>query len=239
MRPRRATVAIAATIAAAGVTACGDEDTDGGGEASESAAGTPTFTSPASITNPYLPISEQGRCVLAGTEEGAKIRVVRTLLDRTERFEFEGQTVDAAIVEDREWEDGELVERTLDYFAQDDAGTVHYFGEDVTDYQDGKVVGHEGAFRYGEETDKLGVVMPADPEVGTEWVFEDALPITRETDRVVEQLDTAEAGGETYEDVIRVREFQEPADEVEFKLYARGFGPISEANGKIDLVSCS
>lgn len=237
MGPRGATLAIAAAIAAMAVTACGDEETERGEEAG-AAAGAPTFTDPASITNPYLPISAHERCELAGTEEGAEIRVVRTLLDRTEPFEFEGQTVDAAIVEDREWEDGELVERTLDYFAQDDAGTVHYFGEDVTDYEDGKVVGHEGAFRYGEETDKLGVVMPAEPDVGTEWVFEDALPITRETDRVVERLDTAEAGGETYEDVVRVREFQEPAEETEFKLYARGFGPISEANGKIDLVGC-
>jgi hypothetical protein len=199
------------------------------------------FTDPSDIDNRYDPLTEQHRCVLRGREDGERVKVVRTLLDRTKSFRVNGDAVHAAVIEDREFEGGEIAERTLDYFAQDDRGTVWYLGEDVDSYEDGKVVGHGGAWLYGKDTDKMGVEMPAHPRVGTRWRHERVPGITHESDKVVAILDKATVRGKTYRDVLKVREHTRPDDEVEFKLYAPGVGNIQERppDGRTGLVRCS
>jgi hypothetical protein len=199
------------------------------------------FTDPSDIDNRYDPLTEQHRCVLRGREDGERVKVVRTLLDRTKSFRVNGDAVHAAVIEDREFEGGEIAERTLDYFAQDDRGTVWYLGEDVDSYEDGKVVGHGGAWLYGKDTDKMGVEMPAHPRVGTRWRHERVPGITHESDKVVAILDKATVRGKTYRDVLKVREHTRPDDEVEFKLYAPGVGNIQERppDGRLGLVRCS
>jgi hypothetical protein len=199
------------------------------------------FSDPNNIDNPYYPLTEHDRCVLRGKEDGARVRVVRTALDRTKTFRVNGDPVHAAVIEDREFENGELAERTLDYFAQDDRGTVWYLGEDVDKYEDGKVVGHGGAWLYGKDTDKMGVGMPAHPRVGSRWRHERVPGITHESDKVVAILDKVTVRGKTYRDAVKVREHTRPDDEVEFKLYAQGVGNIQERppDGRLGLVRCS
>jgi hypothetical protein len=199
----------------------------------------PLFSHSRQIDNPYLPLSKYERCELRGREDGARSRVVRRLLDRSKAFRVGAQTVRAAVIEDRAFEDGELVERTLDYFAQGDSGIVYYLGEDVDNYENGKVVDHEGSWLYGPDTSTLGVAMPAHPRVGSSWRFEDVPGITTESDRVVDRLARVPVRGKIYRHVIRVREHSTP-DEVEHKLYARGVGVIRERppDGRVDLVGC-
>jgi hypothetical protein len=197
------------------------------------------FSHSTEITNPYLPISKFSRCVLTGTDEGPNTRVVRTLLGRTQPFPYRGKTVDAAVVRDVVTGQGQLIEKTLDYFAQDDAGTVYYFGEDVNEYDNGQLAGHEGQWRLGRNTQQPGVLMPADPRVGDTFQSEDVPGITHETDHVVAAGGTERIGAHSYGNVIRIRENAKPPPEVEFKNYSRGTGVITEANGKLHLVSCS
>ena len=168
------------------------------------------------------------------------MRVIRTLLDRTKPFRVAGETVEAAVIEDRAIEDGELVERTLDYFAQDDGGTVYYLGEHVDNYENGKVVNHRGTWLYGKHTDTMGVGMPARPRVGSRWRHEDVPGVTTESDEVVAVLDKVRVRGKTYRDVLKVRERIEPENEREIKLYAPGVGNISERppDGRVELVRC-
>jgi hypothetical protein len=198
-----------------------------------------SFSHPRQIDNPYLPLTKFSRCELRGQEDGARARVVRRLLERTKRFSIGGRTVRAAVIEDRAYEDGELVERTLDYFAQADDGTVYYLGEDVDNYENGRVVDHEGSWLYGRDTSRLGVAMPARPRTGSRWRFEDVPGITVESDRVVDRLARVRVRGKTYRHVIRVREHSTPG-EIEHKLYARGTGLIRERppDGRVDLVGC-
>jgi hypothetical protein len=212
----------------------------GGGAGAAAPAAEIRFSSPRQIDNPYLPLTKFSRCELRGQEEGTRERVVRRLLDRTMPFEFDGRTVRAVVIEDRAFEEGELVERTLDYFAQADDGTVYYVGEDVDNYRNGKVVNHEGSWMYGRDTSKLGVAMPAGPRVGDRWRFEDVPGITVESDRVVSKLSRVRVRGKTYRDVIRVRERLHPQKEIEYKLYSRGTGLIREVppDGQVDLVGC-
>jgi len=74
--------------------------------------------------------------------------------------------VEAAVVEVGDFEDGELVEHTFDYYAQREDGTVLYMGEHVNDIENGDVVGHEGQWLAGRKGANPGIFMPADPEVG-------------------------------------------------------------------------
>jgi hypothetical protein len=196
----------------------------------------PVFSDPARIDNPYLPLTAHKRCVLHGGGE----RVVRTVLRRTKRFDVAGQRVDAAIVRDDGYEGGKLVERTLDYFAQADDGTVYYLGEDVDNYRRGRVVDHHGSWLFGRDTDVPGVAMPADPELGDQWRFEDVPGVTTESDRVEETGMRARVHRRDFTGVIRVQEFVQPEGEVEYKLYAPGVGVIVEypPDGRIAFAGC-
>jgi hypothetical protein len=224
-RVRRALLLLIA-VALAG---CGD---DSGDDA--------TATAKRAIDNPYLPIGKFERCELTGTSDGERERVVRSLLPQTRRFTVDGERLDAALIEDRGYVEGELVERTIDYFAQTGDGTVLYLGEQVDNYANGRVADHEGSWLYGRDTRVAGVAMPPDPRVGSTWRFEDVPGITTESNRVTRTLPRMRAGGRVYRDVIEVRESIEPENEVELKYYARGTGVIRESppDGRVELAGC-
>ena len=77
--------------------------------------------------------------------------------------------VECVVVDDRAWEDGKLIEKTYDWFAQDNKGTVWYFGEDTKEYENGKVVSTKGSWEAGVDGAKPGIIMPADPKVGQSY----------------------------------------------------------------------
>jgi hypothetical protein len=195
--------------------------------------------SSARITNPYLPISKFHRTVLKGVDTGQHLRIVRTLQHRTKAFAYQGKTVNAAVVKDvvTNVEAGRVIERTIDYFAQDEAGTVYYFGEAVNEYPRHGPVSHEGQWRLGRDTDTPGVLMPSHPRLGDSFKSEAVPHITHETDHVVAVGMTKHIAGHTYHHVIKIRENAGPPPEVEFKTYSRGTGVITEANGGVHLVS--
>jgi hypothetical protein len=203
---------------------------------SADAPATPVFTNPLKIDNPYLPLSTHRRCEFRG--EGS--RSVLTLLNTTRRFDVSGRPVDVAVLRDDAYERGKLVERTRDYFAQADDGTVYYFGEDVDNIRNGRVVDHDGTWLYGKHTDALGVAMLPNPKVGEQYHFEDVPGVTTESNRVEETGARAEAGGRLHANVIRISEFIQPEGELEHKLYAPGVGTIVsyDPEGRSELVRC-
>jgi hypothetical protein len=188
------------------------------------------FSDSSRIDNPYLPLGKFHRCTYRGEEDGARQLIKRTVLDRTRTFVVDGVPVEAMVVKDRVREEGEVIEDTRDFFAQDDRGAVRYFGERVRDIRNGRVVGHGGSWLFGRDTEHIGVLMPAHPGRGHRWLSENAPPITVEHDRVV-----AKRGRQ-----ITVREFALPDREVEHKVYERGVGVVAELppEGEVDLVGC-
>ncbi|HEY3269036.1 MAG TPA: hypothetical protein VGM37_19160 [Armatimonadota bacterium] len=186
----------------------------------------PAFTHPRAITNQYLPLGTLKQDIL---ESRTGERVQRTVMPGARTFTVYGKAVKALIVEDRESVKGQTTEVTLDYFAQDDAGAVYYLGEDVDQYRNGKVVGHEGAWLLGRDTDRPGVLMPAHPTVGSRFKSEDVPKVTTENDEVVSTTATAKVNGRLYRNCLRIKETT--ADGVEYKLYAPGVGVIQEGDG--------
>jgi hypothetical protein len=196
---------------------------------SEAAAPSLTFSHPRTIDNRYLPLTAHRRCETRGrANDGTRERGVQTVLQRTRRFVIAGQPVDAAVIRDDAYEDGKLVESTLDYFAQADDGTVYYLGEDVRNIANGKVVHRSGSWLFGRDTDVPGVVMPANPQLGDQWRAEDVPGITTESDRLEETGMRAKVHGSLHTDVIRVSEFIQPEGSTEYKLYAPGIGVLVE-----------
>ena len=111
------------------------------------------------ITNGFLPYPEGARWVLESDDE----RVQITVLADTEVV----AGVTTRVVEERQWEGGELIEVSRNFVAQAPDGSVCFFGEDVDDYEDGEISGHTGGWRAGVAGAMPGILMAAQPEVGT------------------------------------------------------------------------
>ena len=197
------------------------------------------FSHPRDITHPYLPLSSLRQDVLEGREDGKLARLERTVKpDLRRAFRIGGQRVEALAVEDRSYLDGKLKEVAIDYFAQDDLGTVYYLGETVDAYEDGKVVNHEGAWLVGVDTLKLGVILPAHPAVGDRFLCEDVSPKIREVDEVLAIDETVTVPAGTFPHCLKVKENLADGT-VEYAYYAPGIGVIREVpeDGDLKLVS--
>jgi predicted TIM-barrel fold metal-dependent hydrolase len=174
------------------------------------------------ITNAYLPLTPGSRWVYEGEDDGELERIEIEVL--TDRREVMG--ISAVVVRDTVYdEDGELVEDTYDWFAQDSEGNVWYLGEESTEYEDGEAVSTEGSWEAGVDGALPGIVMLADPEVGEAYrqeYYEDEAEDMAE----VSQVGVTEGD---YTDVIVIREWNplEP-DVIEDKYYAPGVGVIAE-----------
>ena len=199
----------------------------------------PRFSHPRDITNPYLPLGALKQDILEGHEGGKKVRVERTSkLDIHKTFKIGGQTVQALTVEDREFENGQLSEVTLDYFAQADDGTVYYLGEDVDQYERGKIVGHEGAWLLGVHTAKPGIFMPAHPNVGDRFRSEDVPKITTEDVEVVTVSTFVRVPAGSFPQCVKTRETSSDG-QIDYKYCAPGIGVVEEASADGELLLMS
>ena len=194
------------------------------------------FSHPREITNPYLPLASLKQDVLEGKEGSKTVRIERTAKpDIRKTFEISGQNVESFAVEDRELENGKLVEVAMDYFAQDDAGTVFYLGEDVDEYADGKVVGHEGSWLFGKDTQSPGILFPAKPNVGDKFKSEDVSAEIHEDDEVVSLSESVNAPAGTYRNCVKIKE-QLADGTTEYKYFAKGIGVVREVPPEGDVL---
>jgi hypothetical protein len=220
---------------------CGDDDDDGGTEGgAESGAALDASQYSAKVGNPLFPLSSLRVMVYEGNEgdpdsdENVEIRSESRVLERSKRV----AGVPVTVVDVREYEDGELVEHTRDYYSQRADGAAMYMGEAVDDIEDGKVVAHEGQWLAGRNGAKPGVFMPADPKVGDAFEQERAPGIAEDRSKVVAVgLDVTTPAG-SFDDCIKTEDFA-PLDKVtEFKYYCPGVGLVREQfpEGRLDLV---
>lgn len=184
----------------------------------------PHFSHPGEITNRFLPLASLKQDLL----ESKTARIERTVKPGVHKsFQIGGQSVEALVVEDREYEGGKLAEIALDYFAQADDGTVYYLGEDVDEYKDGKVVGHSGAWLFGVQTQTPGVLMPGNPKVGDKFKVEDVPKVTWEQDEIVSLSESVIVPAGKYENCLKVKETLSDG-KTEYKYYAPGVGCVKE-----------
>jgi len=135
----------------------------------------------------------------------------------------------ATIVHDQVTEDGELVEDTFDWYAQDSAGNVWYLGEDTKEYENGEVSSTEGSWEAGVDGALPGIVMPAQPTPGLTYRQEFYAGHAEDAATVLDIGAQVALATGAYADVIVTRETTalEPSL-AELKLYAPGVGLVLE-----------
>ena len=199
----------------------------------------PTFSNPLNINNAFFPFQPGGL-----KDHGTKVKAIDHYLTATRTFRLNGKNVACHILVEEAYEDGELVERSLNYFAQADDGAVYYFGEVVNIYANGVIVSHEGSWLVGGATlpsdppgignaPQPGLFMPANPELGDVFKQEDLFPIVDETDEVVGiDLDVLVPAGK-YDGAIAINESSRLDPATEIKWYAPGVGVVKvQAKGE-------
>jgi hypothetical protein len=233
----RTSVALLAAAAAAGVVI----ESDGPVRAAVP-AGTPVFSDPTTFGNPFFPFVPGGVKVFRGSEDGERITVADVYMPTTRDFAFNGATVTCRLLQETEFENGELVEISYNWFAEADDGSVWYFGETVDDYEDGVVVEHGGSWLVGgpgpsdpPETfavDKPALYMPANPEAGDVYKPEDVPGGPNETDTVKRVGAKARVPAGSYTGCLEVGELSDGSPET--KWWAPGVGVVlAKAKGEV------
>lgn len=129
---------------------------------------------------------------------------------------------------DRDITDGKAEEVELTFYAQDDFGTVWYFGEYSEEYEDAEIV-KSPLWLAGLQGARAGVMMQATPRVGTPDYSEGLGPAVGWNDRAkVDRVGGTDCvRGHCYHDVVVIAEFNvdEPG-RTQLKSYAPGVGNI-------------
>jgi len=174
------------------------------------------------IDNGFFPLVVGDELVLEGEDdEGTFIEIEISVLDETEVV----AGVTTRVVEEAEFEDGEVVEISRNFYAQAEDGTVCYFGEDVDDFEDGVVVSHEGTWRAGENGNLPGIIMPGDPEEGMVFSQEFAPGIAEDQSEILFFGETIEVPAGTFSDTLTTLDCNSLAkDSMDEKVYIRGIG---------------
>jgi hypothetical protein len=177
------------------------------------------------IDNPYLPLLP-GRTLVyeVDTDEGLERIEVTTTRDTVEIL-----GVTCRVVRDTVSIKGELLEDTYDWFAQDTAGNVWYFGELSFNYEDGEIVDIEGSWKAGEDGAQPGIVMPANPMLGDFNRQEYLILEAEDVAGVVGVDETVVIDFGTYNGCLKTEDWTpiEP-DGIEHKFYAPAVGLVLE-----------
>ncbi|WP_166176210.1 hypothetical protein [Rubrobacter tropicus] len=140
--------------------------------------------------------------------------------------------VECVVVRDTATEGGELIERTFDWYAQDEKGTVWYFGEDTKEYRNGKVVSTGGSWEAGVDGARPGIIMQADPKPGLSYRQEYYEGEAEDKAEVVSVNESATVPYGSFDHVLITKEWTplEPGL-VEHKYYAPGVGQVGASEG--------
>ena len=177
----------------------------------------------ARIDHPYWPMSPGSRWVLVDeTGEGLE-RVEVTVTSETRSI----QGIEATVVRDVVTQDGELIEDTFDWYAQDRDGNLWYLGEDTKEYEKGKVVSTAGSWESGVDGAEGGILLPAEPRVGLTYRQEYYEGEAEDAAEVLSIDERVQVPFGSFHGVLMTKDYTplEPRL-LEHKFYARGVGPV-------------
>ena len=151
------------------------------------------------------------------------------MLDQTETV----AGVLTRVVTETEFKDGQLFERTFNYFAQAAGGEVCYFGEDVEFYENGVIVDRRGSWRANGAEIRPGIQMPATPALNT-WFYQEDAPGQAEDKSLIASLsETVGTPVGDFDNALIANDWN-PLDgdsflDSEEKAFAPGVGLIQDA----------
>jgi hypothetical protein len=190
----------------------------------------------AEVDNPFFPLVP-GTHLQYEDEEGDE-RIEVTVTDQTRVV----MGVTCRVVESREYEGDELVEETLDWYAQAADGSLWYFGEDTRTYRDGEVVGTTGSWEAGHDGSLPGIIMQGVRRVGDAYRQEYYKGHAEDMGEIVDLEGTVNVPYGAFDEVLVTKDWSplEPGV-TEHKYYVRGVGLVLELEDdhRVELVRVS
>jgi hypothetical protein len=190
------------------------------------------------VDNPFFPLIPGTTMVYEGeTEEGSEH--VEDFVTHDTRVVM---GVTCIVVRNRVMLDGNLIEETYDWYAQDKDGNVWYFGEEAKDYENGVVVSTGGSWEAGKDGALPGIIMKATPQVGDAYRQEYYAGEAEDMAEVISLTESTTVPYGSYENVLMTKDWTplEPGI-AENKYYATGVGLIQEVlveggSGRVELI---
>ncbi len=197
-----------------------------------------TFT--VEIDNEYWPMAPGTRWTYREIDgDGNELRVVVTVSSATREI---ANGITARVVRDTVTQDGEVVEDTVDWYAQDADGNVWYLGEDTAELDNGEISSTAGSFEAGVDGALPGIIMPAEPTDGMRYRQEYLEGEAEDNGEILSTAEQVEVPFGHFDDAVLTKDTItiEP-DVLEYKLYASGIGPtlilgVSGGGGREELV---
>ena len=180
----------------------------------------------AGVTNPYFPLPIGRTWVYEGVKDGqAQIDTV-TVTAMSRIILGVRATVVSDVATTR---DGTILEKTFDWYAQDQAGNVWYLGEDTRAIGKNGKVDTSGSWEAGVNGAVPGIVMEADPRIPDAYRQEYQPGVAEDTAWVVQVGGTITVPYGKLRNVLVTLEATalEPGN-YDRKVYAPGLGIVSE-----------
>ena len=156
-------------------------------------------------------------------EEGKNTLIV-TILPETKVVDG----VRTRIIEERETENGRIVEISRNYFAADPAsGDVYYFGEEVDIYKNGKIVNHEGAWQSGIGGDRFGLYLPGRPSLGRKY-YQEFAKNAKDRAEIASLADEIKTPAGLFKSCLHIKDSSTLESETGDKWFAPGVGMIKD-----------
>jgi hypothetical protein len=181
------------------------------------------------VNNEWSPLEPGAHSVFEGSaiDDGERIsrRVETTVTDLTK--EIDG--VNTVVVWERDYNEGELVEAELGFFAQDKDGNVWHMGEYPEEYEKGEFDKAPG-WLAGSKGATAGIAMRAEPRLGTPSYAQGYAPPPInwvDRGRVYKVGQRTCVPVDCYEDVLVIEEFERnKPGAFQLKYYAPGVGDV-------------
>ena len=178
------------------------------------------------IDNPYFPLPVGRTWVYRGVRDG------QSQLDRvtvTSKTKVVAEGITARVVRDVATHNGKLLEKTADWYAQDNQGNVWYVGEDTTAYLPNGKKDKSGSWQAGVNDGEPGIIMLANPQIPDAYRQELLVGQAEDTAWIINRGGLVSAPIGTFQHALRTLEFAriEPGV-VDQKIYAPGIGIVSE-----------
>src|SRR5437763_2300113 len=184
----------------------------------------------ARVDNAWFPLKPGTTLIYRGVKDGKRSRDVVRVMNETTVIDG----VRCQVVKDDLYLKGKLEERTTDWYSQDTAGNVWYFGEETAELDEhGKVRSVSGTWRAGTKGAVAGIYFPAHPRVGQGGRQEYYKGEAEDHYRVKSVTTRVRTPGASSERAVLTEEWTplEPGV-LDHKYYVRGIGTVLEKSVK-------
>jgi hypothetical protein len=179
-------------------------------------------------SNPYFVLEPGYRLIFDTKDKAGHLEI--TVLDETKTVDG----VETRVVEEKESEEGKIIEISRNYFAISKKDkSVYYFGEDVDMYKDGKVTGHAGSWLAGVNGAKFGMIVPGNPTVGARYYQEVAVGVAQDRSEIISVTKIFETPAGKFENCLVTEETTPIEKDVAHKIYGKGVGLLSDGELKL------